>query len=368
MNKVLEHAAGDMTVIVQAGISLEALQRELAWRNQWLPVDPPVIARDGRAPGQRTIGGLIASNSLGPLRFGCGDWRLLIMGMRWVDAAGRIIKAGGRTVKNVAGYASHRMMIGSFGSLGAIAEVTLRTFAKPADERCVLFFCPGAAAAEELVAEILVSQAAPAYVQFVGGETFRKNPLELPAPAGGTADAGESGIVVAAGFLGEETACAAQVEVIRKLEAAKKAESLAQTAAQAGRLRLWMTSEPALSDARGPQGATGEAPALGAGFRIHGRSSEAAAMVGALEAAARKAGQKVWVVGEAASGVVRGTMEGTLAAEAIAAIAKRAGARLLWTQGAANQAAPGELVGLIKTSLDPQGVFGGAPGCPKNEQ
>src|SRR4051812_27769531 len=61
MNKVIEHAITDMTVIVQAGITLEGLQRQLAWQNQWLPVDPPSYR--GRAPGMRTIGGLIATNS-----------------------------------------------------------------------------------------------------------------------------------------------------------------------------------------------------------------------------------------------------------------------------------------------------------------
>ncbi|HVT80749.1 MAG TPA: FAD-dependent oxidoreductase, partial [Phycisphaerae bacterium] len=75
LNKMVEHAVADMTVIVQAGISLEALQKELAWRNQWLPVDPPMVgAVGGRTPASRTIGGLIATNSLGPRRFGIGDW------------------------------------------------------------------------------------------------------------------------------------------------------------------------------------------------------------------------------------------------------------------------------------------------------
>ena len=70
LNKIIDHAVADMTVTVQAGITLEVLQRHLAWQNQWLPVDPPAVG--GRLPGQRTIGGLIATNSLGPLRMGVG--------------------------------------------------------------------------------------------------------------------------------------------------------------------------------------------------------------------------------------------------------------------------------------------------------
>ena len=78
-NKIIEHAVADMTVIAQAGITLDSLQQQLAWHNQWLPIDPPAIA--GRSPVQRTLGGLIASNALGPLRYKLGDWRFLLLGM-----------------------------------------------------------------------------------------------------------------------------------------------------------------------------------------------------------------------------------------------------------------------------------------------
>ncbi len=369
LNRVIEHAAGDMTVIVQAGISLDALQRELAWRKQWLPIDPSVIGRDGRAPGQRTIGGLIASHSLGPLRFGCGDWRLFILGMRWADAAGRMIKAGGRTVKNVAGYSSHRLMIGSFGSMGAIAEVTLRTFAQPADERCVVFYCPSAAAAEELLAAIFAAPVTPAYVELIGGRTFRENPLQLPAPRAGAGDLGGE-LVLVAGFLGRPEVCEEQVETVRRLDAAKKMESLSQTAAQAGRLRLWMASEPAIegtpdrfaggaADAA-DSGGSAESGA-GAGFRIFAQSSEAAAIVAAIENAAEQTGERAWVLSEAGNGIVRGSLTGADAQHRIAEIARRARARLLWTQGAANGAQGESIAARIKNALDPEGIFGESP-------
>jgi glycolate oxidase FAD binding subunit len=118
MNKILDHAITDMTVTVQAGISLEALQRELAWHNQWLPVDPPALCIDGRSPMRRTLAGLIATTSLGPLRAmdaGANDWRRLLLGMRWINAEGTVIKGGGRTMKNVAGYHTPRLMIGAAG-------------------------------------------------------------------------------------------------------------------------------------------------------------------------------------------------------------------------------------------------------------
>jgi len=336
-----------MTVIVHAGITLDALQRELAWRNQWLPVDPPIIATatpglPTRSPGSRTLAGLIASNSLGPLRFGSGDWRLFIMGMHWIDAAGRLIHAGGRTVKNVAGYASHRLMIGSFGSLGAIAQVALRTFALPPDEKCILFFCPSAAIAEQLLAAILTSPTTPAYLQLVGEKTFHSNPLQLPAAPGA--------MVLIAGFLGEPPICDAQIETLRNLHPATKLESLSQTAAQAGRLRLWMTTEPALAP---------ETP--GAGFRIHARSSDTAAMLSAIESAA-DAPAHVWAVCEAATGILRGSLTSPSAPETIRRIAKQFNARFLYTQGCSNISTPDDLAIRIKRSLDPDGLLPDSPG------
>jgi glycolate oxidase FAD binding subunit len=340
MNKVVEHAVGDMTVVVQAGISLEALQRALAWQNQWLPVDPPVIG--ARMPGQRTIGGMIATNSLGPLRLagggGGGDWRLLVLGMKWVDAEGRVIKGGGQTVKNVAGYSSPRMLVGTCGTLGIIGEVTLRTFARPADERCVLFFCESEAAGEELLAAVTLSPTTPAYVQVIGGRTFAGNPLQLPAP-----DAREGSVVVVVGFLGRAEACAAQLEVVRGLSAAGGLESIAQTAAQAGRLRQWMTIEPEIAE--------GEV-----GVRMHVRPSKVAEMVARLER-----GRRGWVVSEAGTGVVRAVVE---AGDGVKALAGAADLTVV-TQGRLPEGMGAEMVeegaARLKRVLDERGAFGGLP-------
>jgi glycolate oxidase FAD binding subunit len=332
LNKVIEHAISDMTVIVQAGITLEALQRHLAWQNQWLPVDPPVIGSSGRAPGQRTIGGVIATNSLGPMRFGIGDWRLLVMGMKWIDAEGRLLRGGGRTVKNVAGYSTPRMMIGSCGTLGAIAEVTLRTFARSLDERCVIFFCRSAAEAETLLAAVLTAPVSPTYVEAIGGRTFAGNPLQLPAPGG---KAGGMALVV--GFLGRTEACGTQVETVRGLPEARGIESISQTAAQTGRLRLWLTTEPV-------------APEAGAGFRLHVRSSRVCDAVAALDAA--DSGN--WIVSEAGSGVVRGT----ISARTLETLRQlTSDGQVAWTQGDI-PAYNGDMNRRLKEQLDPTVLFG----------
>ncbi|HUO08267.1 MAG TPA: FAD-binding oxidoreductase [Phycisphaerae bacterium] len=349
LNKVLDHAIADMTITVQAGISLDALQRHLAWHNQWLPVDPPIIAaQPGRQPNQRTLGGLIATNSLGPLRFsnaGGADWRLFIMGMKWIDASGTLIKGGGRTMKNVAGYSTPRLMIGSCGSLGAIAEVTLRTFARPQDEQCVIFFCTSASQAEELLADILTSATTPAYLQAVGGRTFTDNPLQLPSP--------KKGMAIVAGFLDRPQSCVAQIDTLRALPAARGIESISQTAAQSGRLRLWMTTEPSLETL---------GTAQGLGVRVHALSSEICPLIAALESATKSAGGKSWLVSEAAAGVLRAAIAAPNAAgilrEAIAAHAPQA--RTFITQGNAAPAADNSssLAARLKAELDPHSTFG----------
>ena len=358
LNKVIHHPVGDMSVTVQAGITLEALQKQLAWHDQWLPVDPPVIggswdssAAPARSPGQRTIGGLIASNSLGPLRFGSGDWRLLILGMKWMDAQGKLLKGGGATVKNVAGYSTPRMMIGSCGSLGAIVEVTLRTFARPKDERCLILFCENAAHVEEVMAAVMLSPTNPGYVQAIGGRTFAANPLQLPPPTIG-GEGGAGAIVLVIGFLGRTDDCAAQIEKIRALPAIRGAESISQTAAQSGRLRLWMTSEPTLSsEGRGLGG--------GAGFRIHAKSSDVTAIIAALENASAK--NACWLVAEAGTGVIRGAVQGTDARKAVERTADQRGASVLWTQVQPQSAGGSQLARRIKAQLDSANLFGDLP-------
>jgi len=104
---------------VEPGIALSKLQQHLKSSNQFLPLDP--IGGD-----KRSVGGIAATNSCGPLRFLYGTCRDLTLGMKIVLPNGAIIKAGGKTVKNVAGYDLTRLFIGSMGTLGTIAEITFK--------------------------------------------------------------------------------------------------------------------------------------------------------------------------------------------------------------------------------------------------
>jgi glycolate oxidase FAD binding subunit len=127
MQRVLEYTPEDMTVSVEAGITLAQLQRGLTEHKQWLPIDPP------RAE-TLTIGALLAANKSGPRRFGFGTIREHLLGLKVVLADGRVIKAGGKVVKNVAGYDLCKLFVGSLGTLGVIVEATFKVLPRPESE------------------------------------------------------------------------------------------------------------------------------------------------------------------------------------------------------------------------------------------
>ena len=119
LSRIVEHAAGDMTVTAQAGVRLSDLQGVLAGAGQFLAIDPPV-------PG--TVGGLVATGDSGPRRIRYGGVRDLILGVTFVRADGVVAKGGGKVVKNVAGYDLPKLLTGSLGTLGVIVEATFRLY------------------------------------------------------------------------------------------------------------------------------------------------------------------------------------------------------------------------------------------------
>src|SRR5438874_8668927 len=123
-----------MTVTVQAGITLAKLQELLASENQRLPVDVPQAER-------ATIGGALAANVSGCRRYGFGTLRDYLIGISVVNDEGQEVKAGGRVVKNVAGYDLCKLYIGSLGTLGIITQVTLKLKPRPEEEAFVLVGC-----------------------------------------------------------------------------------------------------------------------------------------------------------------------------------------------------------------------------------
>ena len=128
-NQVLEHASGDFTVTVEAGMPLSELQAVLAERGQWLPIDPPLA-------GPSSIGGVVARGVSGPLRHKAMGLKDQVIGISLLRSDGTTAQAGGQVVKNVAGYDLMRLLTGSWGSLALITQLTLRTQPLPSHRQC----------------------------------------------------------------------------------------------------------------------------------------------------------------------------------------------------------------------------------------
>ncbi len=136
LSRVLEHEAGDLTCTVEAGVRLSALHAALAVAGQRLSLDPP---------GDPTVGALLAENASGPLRHRFGAPRDLLLGVTLVLADGTIANAGGKVVKNVAGYDLGRLVCGSRGRLALIARASFRLHPLPRAARTLVIATEDAA-------------------------------------------------------------------------------------------------------------------------------------------------------------------------------------------------------------------------------
>ncbi len=180
--RVIEHTPEDMTVTAEAGLTLAALQAELARRGQWLPIDPPDA-------GRLTLGALLATNASGPRRLGCGTIRDHLLGLKVALADGRLIKSGGKVVKNVAGYDLQKLFVGSRGSLGVIVAATFKLRPLPEDEQFVQAACGSLEKAGVLVEIALESALTPVVLDLHNGPwplAQRTSPFTLVAGFAGT--------------------------------------------------------------------------------------------------------------------------------------------------------------------------------------
>ncbi|MBD2516046.1 FAD-binding oxidoreductase [Nostoc sp. FACHB-973] len=146
INQLIEHAVGDLTVTVEAGMKFSNLQALLANSRQFLALDPT-------APDSATIGGIVATGDTGSLRQRYGSVRDQLLGITFVRADGEIAKAGGRVVKNVAGYDLMKLFTGSYGTLGVISQVTFRLY--PLQEASATVVLTGKAEAVSQAADTL---------------------------------------------------------------------------------------------------------------------------------------------------------------------------------------------------------------------
>jgi glycolate oxidase FAD binding subunit len=211
LDRILEHEAGDLTCTVEAGVRLSALQAAVAERGQRLSLDPP---------GDPTVGALLAENRSGPLRHRYGAPRDLVLGVTLVLADGTIASAGGKVVKNVAGYDLARLVCGSRGRLAFIARASFRLHPRPQ-------------AAQTLVVTTRSPEETAAVVRALRRSQLEPSALDVLHPGR-----------VAVLFEGSPRAVEAQLEAARALAGGAEAgpelweESRRRQAAAGGRVRF----------------------------------------------------------------------------------------------------------------------------------
>lgn len=270
MDRLVEHAHGDLIATAGAGMPLATLNATLAERDQQLLVDDPV--------GGSSLGGLLAANVSGARRMIPGALRDLLIGVTMVRADGTMAKSGGKVVKNVAGYDLGKLLVGSYGTLAVITEVTFRLHPVPPAARWIQAPVPSDRLAETLAA-VLHSQLVPAAV-------------EVDRAAGGNAET-TVGVLITGTEGGVESRAAALSEM---LPGARISEHLDWT-----RRFPWLDGPGGDSDSHDSACGTG-----------HGTSAVAVKMTSRLsgipELVAQASGAGVHVRGSAGVGVLYGAL------------------------------------------------------------
>ncbi len=343
LDAVLDYPARDMTVTVKAGVTVAALRRLCATENQRLPIDVP-------RPEEATIGGTLAANVSGPRRLGFGTPRDYVLGMSTVNDEGQEVKAGGRVVKNVAGYDLPKLHVGALGTLGIITQVTLKLRPLPEETALVALGCVGDRLGA-LLDRLHATQTRPVSLDVLNGPAARV--IAASDPSLPAAD-----WVAVVGFEDNESAVAWQVR------------QLMEEVATVGVLGLEVRA--GVTAAAPWQGLTelDSLPAAHLTFKANMLPGAVAAFC--LEAAALP--EEILLVARAGSGIVRGHLLGDLTPDRAAVILKglheRAAAAkgnvvlphcpAAWKRSLPVWGAPrgdAALMRRVKDALDPQGVF-----------
>ena len=165
INRITEHDVPNLSLSVEAGITLSAVQEKLAGtgKGSFLPLDPPYTEK-------ATIGGIIATNGSGPRRYIYSTARDLLLGLKVVSPNGDIVAFGGKTVKNVSGYDMTKLMIGSRGALGVITEITTKLLPLPEASATLLVSFENLARAGSLTKKVLHSALLPSAMELMDGK------------------------------------------------------------------------------------------------------------------------------------------------------------------------------------------------------
>ena len=278
LNQVIEHAAGDLVVRVQAGVTLGQLAGVLGAAGQQLALDPPPALANGSDGGAPTIGGMLATGTAGPRRLRYGTPRDLAIGITVVRPPGTVAKSGGKVVKNVAGYDLGKLYAGSYGTLGLITEAVFRLHPVPAAAMFVTAGFADTAAASQAVAAVAGTDLAPVAV-------------EIDRP-------GRDGLVRVAVLLeGDPAGVAGRAALLRDVLGAGTASSDSAPS-------WWGSAQPARL-VTGPHG-----PAEPTVLRVSFWAAALPGVLAAIDTAGKDAGLDPAVNGSAAAGVVYVVLDG----------------------------------------------------------
>lgn len=236
LKRVIDYPARDMTITVEAGMRVDALKSQLAAEGQRLPID---IAQPGRA----TLGGALATNTSGPRRFGHGTFRDYVIGISAIDAAGHLFKAGGRVVKNVAGYDLCKLLVGSRGTIGIVTQITLKLRPVTEASALVYFGLPSFERAEQALQVLLKSDARPIAIEVLNGPAAKLISAAARAPFA------TSPVALVIGVEGSRREVDWQVETLKR-ELTPCGTVSAQPIDDADTIRLWeaLTEFPTCAD------------------------------------------------------------------------------------------------------------------------
>ena len=313
LSQVIDYPARDMTITVQAGIPVAKLQSLLATENQRLPIDVP-------QPEQATLGGVLAANVSGPRRLGFGTLRDYVIGISTINDDGQEVKAGGRVVKNVAGYDLCKLHIGALGTLGIISQVTLKLRPRPEAKALVTFGCETAALGR-LLDRLHQTRTRPVCLDVLNSMTVRTiasaTRLDLP----------EAPWVIVVGFEDNSDAVGWQVRQLLQEIAPADIEGLEARAGEASE-SLWR----ALSEftASGVALAPRESSAESSSGRLRDParrelSFKANLLPQSVASFCQQAAtlpEPIRLHAHAGSGIVRGHLEGDLTLQRVAAMLK----------------------------------------------
>jgi glycolate oxidase FAD binding subunit len=180
LNRITDRDCENLTLSAESGLTLDEVQQGLAkvGKGYFLPLDPPFTDK-------ATLGGIVATNSSGPKRLLYGTARDMMIGAKAVFPNGDIVVSGGKTVKNVSGYDMCKLLIGSYGTLGILCEMTFKLLPLPEKEATLLLSFAKLEEADGIARELIGSQLIPSSLEILNAKAVQKMKYPVSMPPNG---------------------------------------------------------------------------------------------------------------------------------------------------------------------------------------